>query len=237
MCGRTTKARRHKSLAETNGHDSHIAPEVAPRNQWPSHVAPEVAPIEVAPADSTPVVAPISAQSVQTPDPPEQAGWLSESISTLTGISFDDISVSALNGISLDEVSISGLSLAEDSTSQPSLRTVFSPMEFRQCPRGPGAPKKKRFGAPSLNESKRKPATDLGQTAENTGATKKKRGRPVGAKNKSKEGPPNKKQKVKKSAYEKALDAAAYELEEIESPNDPESCAICGFNFNDPIKS
>ena len=34
--------------------------------------------------------------------------------------------------------------------------TVDSPLQFRHCPRGPGRPKTKRFGPPSLTSTKRK---------------------------------------------------------------------------------
>ena len=33
--------------------------------------------------------------------------------------------------------------------------TLFSPMEFKNCPRAVGRPKKRRFGAPSILKSQR----------------------------------------------------------------------------------
>ena len=94
-------------------------------------------------------------------------------------------------------------------------------------------PKKKRFGAPSLLKSKRKPILNLecNEVPENP----KKRGRPKGSKNKSKNEPLPKKQCIvvaKKSIRQRAEDAANF----IEDENDTETCLICQFRFDDPIK-
>ena len=57
----------------------------------------------------------------------------------------------------------------------PIAKTVFSPMELMNCPRGPGRPKKKRFGAPSVLKA----PEDFDK---NEAPPKKSRGRPPGAK-------------------------------------------------------
>ena len=78
------------------------------------------------------------------------------------------------------------LSATESSTFndyQPTSETTYSPMTFMTCPRGPGRPKTKRFGEPSVNKSKRKIDSDA---ALSSAPPPKKRGRPPGSKNKPK---------------------------------------------------
>ena len=85
--------------------------------------------------------------------------------------------------------------------------TVDSPLQFRHCPRGPGRPKTKRFGPPSLTSTKRKCNDDGDEEIESSQrpASKKqhvettekpKRGRPKGSKNKN---PPATKSRAKVS--------------------------------------
>lgn len=57
----------------------------------------------------------------------------------------------------------------------------------------------------------------------------KKRGRPKGSKNKNKDEPNPKKQK--KTLKERAEEAARFTLEE-----DSETCPLCHFRFDDPMK-
>ena len=105
--------------------------------------------------------------------------------------------------------------------------TVFSPMNFMQCERGIGQPKKKRFGAPSLSKTKINVLDDT-----NEGESKKSwRGRPKGAKNKQKDEPATKKRKTEKSLRQRAEEAAYGDI-----IVNKESCQICQFKFSDPIK-
>ena len=136
-------------------------------------------------------------------------GWLSQAVSTLTEIAPDEISVVRAE------------------------HTIFSPMDFMHCPRGAGRPKKKRFGAPSLLKTRRGPAIFSEPTSSADGdslAPKKRgRGRPKGARNKSKDEPAQKRQK--KTLRERAEEVAAYTLND-----DSETCHLCLFRFDDPVK-
>ena len=148
-----------------------------------------------------------------------EPGWLSEAACTLNEISFEEI-----NGI-ISEVAKSNEV------------TTYSPIDFMHCPRGIGRPKKKRFGAPNLLKSKRKPVLNLESNNEVVENPKKRgRGRPKGSKNKSRDEPLSKKQCIevpKKSLRQRAEDAANF-IDEDE--NDTEICLICQFRFDDPIK-
>ena len=148
-----------------------------------------------------------------------------------------------LNDISEEELSnlVPEVPTPEVPTEVPNVcANTFSPMEFMHCPRGVGRPKKKRFGAPSLLKSKRKPVLDFIDAPdinENNDATenpkKRGRGRPKGSKNQNKDEPADKKQRkenVTKTIRQRAEDAA-YELDE-----DSEMCLICSLKFTDQIK-
>ena len=108
---------------------------------------------------------------------------------------------------------------------QISNKTVFSPMEFINCKRGVGRPKKKRFGAPNLKNQIFNSQNDDEPTS------KRKRGRPAGSKNKVKEA--NKMEsgtkRPKLTMREKAEMASLME-EEVNY------CFICEFTFDHPLK-
>ena len=163
---------------------------------------------------------PMPLPSSPTPPPPPpiaEQGWFSEAISTLNEIAPEEIPIIV---------------------SEESECTTFSPINFMHCPRGIGRPKKKRFGAPSLLKSRRKPVVDFIDANDNNDAIenpkKRGRGRPKGSKNKAKDEPASKKSRVepsKKSLRQRAEEAAYDEDEE-----DSQLCLICFFKFNDPIK-
>ena len=105
--------------------------------------------------------------------------------------------------------------------------TVFSPMNFMKCPRGVGRPKKKRFGAPKVTGKRLR----FSETGNSSNTEKRKRGRPLGSKNKTRnnEEPPLK--RAKPSMRELAEFASSVSLDEA-----PETCQICQFNFDHPLK-
>ena len=111
--------------------------------------------------------------------------------------------------------------------------TIFCQMDFMHCARGAGRPTKKRFGAPSLIKTRRGPAiiSELTSSADGESSAPKKmgRGRPKGAENKSKDEPAKKTQK--KTLRERAEEAVAYTLN-----GDSETCNLCLFRFDDPVK-
>ena len=61
-----------------------------------------------------------------------------------------------------------------------STETVFSPMNFMQCERGVGRPKKRTFGAPSILKTKGNIDVDTNTNNEEGETKKKGRGRPKG---------------------------------------------------------
>ena len=68
---------------------------------------------------------------------------------------------------------------------------------------------------------------------EEVGEKAKKRGRPRGSKNKPKDDPPNKRQNVApKSAFEKALEGAVFEQEDISEDSAMVDCCTCNFSLN-----
>ena len=136
------------------------------------------------------------------------AGWISEAALTLSTAELTEI--------------IEG--------TETNAGTIFSPMNFMNCEKAVGRQKKKRFGAPSVLKTKRNIIeNDKSQdVAEDN--LKRGRSRPKGSKNKQKDEPPAKKQKVTTDLRQRAEDAAYFDTIA------ENSCNICMFAFNDPIK-
>ena len=116
-------------------------------------------------------------------------------------------------------------------------RTFISPLVFKQCPRGPGRPKRKREGAPNSKATKRARENnnddEIGKEPnENVEQPPpRKRGRPKGSKNKTKTVVEPAKKDDLKTRAEKAADPN----------NEPffdsgDICEICEFPFNHPLK-
>ena len=82
-----------------------------------------------------------------------------------------------------------------------------------------GRPKKKRFGAPSVNKIQRTNNNHDIHTDSNLGQ-KRGRGRPKGSQNKNKDEPQLNRQKTSTDYFSE----------------DNSSCMICMFKFTDPIK-
>ena len=100
-------------------------------------------------------------------------------------------------------------------------------MVFAMAKKGPGRPKKQRFGPPSQSKSKRKLAdTDL--TEESQNEQPKKRGRPKGSRNRPKNDETSRNLSMRTRA-EMAADPAYNNL-------DNKVCLICLFKFDDPLK-
>ena len=138
----------------------------------------------------------------------------------------------ALNEITpgeLDDLITENTSLNEIRTNNTT-ETIFSPMNFMQCERGIGRPKKKRFGAPSALKTKRNVVEDMNTNNAEEESKKRGRGRPKGSKNKQRDEPATKKRKTEKSLRQRAEQAAYGDLEE------EESCQICQFKFSDSIQ-
>ena len=70
---------------------------------------------------------------------------------------------------------------------------IFSPMNFMNCEKAVGRPKKKRFGAPSVLKTKRNIIENDKSKDVAEDNLKRGRGRPKGSKNKQKDEPPAKK--------------------------------------------
>ena len=139
-----------------------------------------------------PMSAPASGStSTSSPSCSTSSDWMSSAALALNDITSAELEEMITENTELNDIII-------DNTPE----TVFSPMNFMQCERGIGRPKKKRFGAPSLLKTKRNVVVD---TITDDGETKKRgRGRPKGAKNKQKDEPATKKRKVEKSLRQRA---------------------------------
>ena len=98
------------------------------------------------------------------------------------------------------------------------------------CEKAVGRQKKKRFGAPSVLKTKRNIIENDKSKDVAEDNLKRGRGRPKGSKNKQKDEPPAKKQKVTTDLRQRAEDAAYFDTIA------ENSCNICMFAFNDPIK-